>query len=350
MKPIENYIKSLNREKTDGLPIYASCISEFLSHYYGISNREFVDDPKKHSEVTIEAINEFELSCIVPVAYILFGCGPEMGVNWEYAGDNLPGAVGGTIRNENDVNALNIPQKPEGHFKNYLQVLDLLSQKVGDQVFIQSLVLGPHSCAAFLRGLEDTLLDPLCELDLYEKYMQYCVSLSAFLGRNIKGLNLPGKALLEIFLVPETIGGEYYNTHIKKYHTAVLARLAQEDMHLSNTYATFVDPEPVTKNLTKGELLYHYFFGTRESLEIIEQASNLEIPGFPPLITISGRMMADSSKEQIQQFIIEAADIFVKGKGLYPTIKLVAVQSRTKDEAPVLAEKMHMIRQLSKQY
>ena len=350
MRPIDNYILSLERKKTRTLPIYASCISEFLCHYYGITNKEFVENPEKHCEVTIQAIQEFGFSCIVPVSYILFGCGPEMGVTWKYAGGNLPGAVKGIINGESDIDSLKVPEQPEGFFKNYLKILNLMSKEIGHEIYILGLVQGPHTCAVFLRGLEDALVDPFLELGLYKKYMRYCSSLSMFLGRNIGALKLPGKALLEIFLTPETIGAKYYNDYIRKYHKDVITQLDGEGIRLSNTYATFVDQDQINENFTKGQLLYHYFFGTKESLEVIELASSLDIPGFPPLITISGTMMTDWNKASIAKFISSAADLFVQKKGLYPTIKLVSVPPRTKIEAVALAEKLKMISDLSRGY
>ena len=226
MTPRENYEAVLAGKKPDELPVYVANTSAFLRGYYGVTGREMVDDVETHVEVTSKFVKEYDFASVAVVAYIFFGCGPEMGVEWKFSGDDLPGAVAGPLKSEPDLAKLSVPQKPTGYFKRYLEILARLQREMGDRVFFNGSVQGPHTNGCFLRGVETALMDPIDEPDFYQRYMKFCVELSEYFGVHVLGLGLPHNVMLEIFLTPDMIGPDYYYEHVAPYSHEVVDHFA----------------------------------------------------------------------------------------------------------------------------
>jgi len=161
MTPKENYIAAITGKKPDQLPIYATNMIDFLHFYYDVPFKAFLDEPDIHVELTTRSAHEFGFGCVVPVAYIFFGCGPELGIHWKFRDSSLPGAVGDLVQTHDDISKIKIPPVPSGYFSNYIQILSKLKRQIGDTVYVLGLVLGPFSTACFLRGTENAILDPL---------------------------------------------------------------------------------------------------------------------------------------------------------------------------------------------
>lgn len=343
MNPKDTYLSVLNGEKPDRLPLYVANMSDFLQFYYGISAREFVDNPDTHVEFTMQCAEEFKFGCVAPVAYILFGCGPEMGVNWRFVGDNLPGFVEAVIKEKKDLEKVKIPSRPSGYFNNYLQILKKLKKKIGKKAYLLSFVLGPFANACFLRGLEETLLDPLIDLPFYQSYMPKCVELSKFLGEHILDIELPVNILNEIFLSPDIINPDYFHQYIAPYDNAVCKHFQKRNQNLPNSYAAFMGDPGDLESQKAGRILFDHYFGTKESLDVIRKGIQYAIPGYPAIITLSGRMMATWPKSDIIDFLEEGLNLLVREKKKYPAIRLTSLQPPNKEEAFKMAEKIRTI-------
>ena len=346
MKPKENYLAVLSGNKPHRLPIYVANTSDFLQHYYNISAREFVEDPDAHADVTIKGAEDFGFACVAPVAYILLGAGPEMGVKWEFSGDTLPGTVGGLIKTENDLSKIFIPSRPSGYFKNYLKILRKLKKRAGDRICFLGFGLGPHSTAGFLRGMQQSLMDPLIDQRLYKRYMPLCVDLSIFFATHVLDVGLPGTVLLEVFLSPDLIGPDYYHQYIAPYDDQVVTFFNNRGLNLPNSFGPFMGKPGDKESQKVGRYLYDHFFGTKESLEVVRKAIDFDLPGFPPIITLSGRMMVEWSIGEITDFLKEGLDFIVDKNHRYPAIRLTSLQPPNRPAALEMAEKIRAVKEV----
>jgi len=343
MNPKENYLAVLRGEKPDRLPLHVANISDFLQYYYDISARQFVDDPALHAEVTIKGADEFGFACVTPVAYILLGAGPELGVNWQFSGNNLPGARGGIIKNRDDVARIKVPEEPAGYFKNYLAILRTLKAGAGDRVFFLGMGLGPHSTAIFLRGMQEALLDPLANPDLYPSYMERCVELSVFFGTHVLEVGMPGTFLLEVFLSPDLISPDYYHQHIARYIDRVVKHFQNQGLSLPNSFGPFMGRSGDKESQRLGRLMYDHFYGSKESLEVVRQAVEHALPGYPATITLSGRMMVQWPKAEIIDFLKQGLDLIVRRNGLYPSVRLTSLQPPDRPSSLIMADKVRAV-------
>jgi hypothetical protein len=340
----ESYQAVLAGEKPERLPLYVANMSDFLQFYYGISACKFVDDADSNVDVTIRFAQEFNIASVAPAAYIFFGCGPETGVKWTFTGDSLPGFSGTVINNLDDLEKFKIPTKATGYFKTYIEVLSQLNEKIGNSVFLQSFPLGPFAIACFMRGIENAILDPLKNLPFYKKCMAKFVEHSKFLVEQVLKLELPGNILNEIFLSPDMIGPQYYDQHILPYDEAVSQYFRARNQKIPNAFSIFIGKPGDPKSQKTGKLLFNHFFGTKESLDVIREGMQHNIPGFPAIVTLSGRMMATWQTEEVIEFLKAGIKIIRDEFGKYPAIRLTSLQPANKSAAFKMAETLHAIR------
>ena len=146
MTPRERVSRAMRGVKPDKLPSVVMNSNTFMCQYYGISVEEYVTNPKTCAELNINFIKEFEVDCdIVATGYILYGAGPELGVEWEFAGNNFPGNTGGPIKSESDLKKMQVPEAPSGYFKTYLEAITLINEALGDTHHLKASFLGPFS-------------------------------------------------------------------------------------------------------------------------------------------------------------------------------------------------------------
>ncbi len=346
MTPKENYQAVLKRKKPERLPIYAANMSDFLQQYYGISARDFVDDPDEHVAVTIKGVEDFGFACVAPVAYILFGAGPEMGVRWRFSGDSLPGPVEGLIKTEADLPKASVPRRPGGYFKNYLEILRKLRELLGDRVYIMGFALGPHSTSVFFRGMEQSLIDPLANPALFQKYMAKCVDLSIFFGTHVLKVGLPNAVLLEVFVSPDLIGPEYYHQHVAPYDEQVVQYFKDRGLSLPNSFGAFMGRAGDKESQKMGRYLYDHFYGSKESLNVVRQAMAHDLQGFPAILTLSGRMMVEWPSNDITEFLKEGLELMVRENHQYPAVRLTSLQPPDRREAFDMADKIRAVREV----
>ena len=131
MTPRERVSCSIRGMKPDKLPIVVINSNTFMCCYYGISVEDYVSKPDMCADVNIKFITEFEVDCdLVATGYILYGAGTELGVTWEFAGSNFPGNIEGPIKSKTDLKNYQIPSKPSGYFKNYLETSSSYDSKL----------------------------------------------------------------------------------------------------------------------------------------------------------------------------------------------------------------------------
>lgn len=340
----QRYIASSRGERPDKLAFWAGNYNNFITRYYGITVPEYLDNPVHTAELMVKFVNEFEFDQLLAgVGYILYGCGPELGVKWEWAGDNFPAAVEGPFKTEADVDKFQIPKAPSGYFAKYLQNIGKAYEAIGDRVLVTASLLGPYSAACFLRGVENVMLDAKLNLPFYQKYMSKCVELSKYFGRELFKV-FPTPLFNEVFLVPEMVSPKFYWDYIVPYDTPVC-----QEFKLSNAFAGMMGKPGDVASQKMGRFMYDYLYGTKESLQVIEAMSKTKIPGFGGFVTVSGRMLVAWSKDEILDFVKKGVDILMKA-GTIPGISAFSVQPPSVESAHDVADKLHALQQFRDNY
>ena len=99
-----------------------------------------------------------------------------------------------------------------------------------------------------------------------------------------------------------------------------------------------------------GGLIYDYYFGTRESIEAIKDASKYMMPGFPRFVSLSGNALATWPLDRILAFLKAGLDYFIIERKEYPCIFLASIQAENNAKAFDVAQKLKAIDQFRSSY
>ena len=343
MTPRERVAATISGKKPDKLPIMVANSNTFICQHYGISVEDFLTKPDLCAGGNIRFIEEFEIDyCLTVNGYILYGCGPELGVGWQFVENNFPGFVETPIKSEADVDKISVPSEPSGYFKHYIDVIKRVNDAIGETYHLSVSILGPFAVACFLRGIEDALVDTIMNPDFFKAYMERCTELSAYFGKNILSTGLRSPILNEIFLSPEMIRPDTYHSLIAPYDLEVQRRLGPENA--PNSLAAFMGKPHDRESQKGGASLYRAFYGVGESLDAIKAAMQYRLPGFPFPASISGRALNSWDSREIIAFLKEALDFLIHEEGLYPSITLISVQAESEENASDIADKINEIK------
>lgn len=348
MTPRERVSRSIRGLKPDKLPIVVINSNTFMCQYYGVSVEDYVSKPAVCADVNINFIKEFGVDCdLIATGYILYGAGTELGVKWEFAGNNFPGNVEGPLKSEADLNNFKIPTEPEGYFKNYLETIKRITMTLGDTHHLKASFLGPFSLGCFLRGIEETLIDMVMNPSFFKSLMRLCSEISVFLGKNLLRTGLRYPILNEIFLSPGFMSPDSYHSSVAPYILDVQRRVGPEVA--SNSFAFMGVPnDPASQKIDAS--LFVAFFGVGESLEDIKKGVYYRSPGFPYPAAVSGRALNNWDVDRIISFLQNALDYLVREEGIYPSISLSSVQAENKDIAKDIAKKIRAINAFRDEY
>jgi uroporphyrinogen-III decarboxylase len=348
MIPQERVSRCIRGIKPDKLPIVVINSNTFMCLYYGVSVEDYVSKPEVCADVNIKFIKEFEVDCdIVATGYILYGAGPELGVKWEFAGNNFPGFVDVPIQSEADLDKIKVPSEPSGYFKNYVEAIKIINQAVGDTYHLKASFLGPFSLVCFLRGIEETLIDMIMNPDFFKECIKLCSEISVFLGKNLLSTGLRYPILNEIFLSPGMMNPDTYHSLVAPYDLEVQRRLGPGIA--PNSFAFMGIPND--QESKKADMsLFKAFFGVGESIEAIKEATRYRAAGFPFPAAISGRALNSWDTKMILSFLNAALDYLINKEGIYPSISLSSVQADTVDKASDIAEKIKAVNAFRDEY
>lgn len=349
MLPRERVARALKGEKPDKLPIMVANSNSFICQYYGISVRQFLTDSDLCTEGNIRFTEEFGIDYNLCVnGYILYGCGPELGCEWKYAGTDFPGFTKGPLNNPEDLENLHIPNNPSGYFAHYLEVIQKLNKAIGDRYHLSVSIIGPFAVGCFFRGIETALLDTIQNPEFFHRYMEKCTEFSIYFGKHILSTGLKNPILNEIFLTPQMIRPDSYHALIYPYDLKVQKILGPDNA--PNSLAAFMGKPKDPESQLIGKKLYDAFFNGVDDINMLKEIIEHRMPGMPFPASISGSFLNSKSEKEIITYLRSVLDILVKDLGLYPSILLASVQAESPDKSKLLANKIKKIREFRDEY
>ena len=349
MTPKERYSAVLHGQVPDMVPIRVGNYNTFICQYYKISINQYLEDPGLNAELFVQFLSEFGIdSGKAGLGYILYGCGPEMGPEWNFPKDQFPSSIKGMIHRMEDIDSFAVPEKPSGYFKNFLEINRRVKDEIGDKIHLGVSILGPFSAAVFLRGFEEILIDTIDNMEFFNRLLTKAEDVTLFIGEHCLKLDLDDANLLEIFLVPGVVSPQLFHEQIEVHDESVCRRLS--DPPLANFASAFMGPKGDREGAKKGKLFYDYYFGTGESIEQLKSISNSRIPGFPHLVSISGKALVNWSIDQILDYLRNGLNHFRNERGVIPSIFLASVQASNHESAIRIAKKIKAIHRFREKF
>jgi hypothetical protein len=345
LKGWERFQTALDGYKPDRIPFIVGNYNTFLSHFYGAAISQLLEDSEFFAELSVQFAREFGFDSIRPnVGYIFYGCGPELGIKWKLLENNLPGATSGCIENKGDLLKLKVPKKPTGYFKKFLNIHRIIVKEIGNDIYVRGIPLGPFSVGCFIRGLENFLLDSAIDIDFFRLVLKKGVDLSNYFVQKISSTGVRDLILNEVFLTPGNLSPRFFQEEINPMIQTVIAGSISKKLYFRQQ--DFIAEGNLSDGTPKKGLASAIYYGTKESLDVIQQTLKLPIPGYPPLVTISGRNLVRSSINYILDFINQGVEIILKAGAINPCIHLSSVQISSKEEAMEIASKIIKIQEL----
>ena len=149
----ERVMAFLQGEAIDRIPCMPIVTSN-ASHLIGKTINEFQLDPKVMADSYIAAYKryKYDLSYLFTnTSYVAEAMGQEL----VYYDDEPACTHNPIIQAKKDLNKIKVADKNDGKFPIFFEALDILNEKVGDEVISAVCFSGPLSTAATLRGTQD---------------------------------------------------------------------------------------------------------------------------------------------------------------------------------------------------
>ncbi|MEM3564643.1 MAG: uroporphyrinogen decarboxylase family protein [Candidatus Jordarchaeaceae archaeon] len=173
MTPLERFACLATKKEPDRLPIFAAS-NEWAAHYIGYQlNKDFAFDSKKWIHCALKFLERVGSDICLPI-YDIYNIGPDaMGAKVIFPEDALPEIREPAIKTPDDLKNLKVPDPHrEGRMPLLIEALKTLRTKIGDIIPIYTIIMGPFSWAANLRGIYNFLADlkrnPKFALDLLD--------------------------------------------------------------------------------------------------------------------------------------------------------------------------------------
>ncbi len=187
------------------------------------------------------------------------------------------------------------------------------------------------------------LLDSLEDVDFFRLMMKKCVEFSNYIVRQVSSTGVHDMVINEVFLTPGNLNPHFFKEEVEPYIQAVLDRNPSSGLYFYQK--DFLADGLLEDGLSKKGLATALCYGTKECLEVIRQGLKLPIPGYPLLVTISGRSLVQSSIHDILDFIRQGIYIILDEGVCNPCIYLTSIQASSRKEALEIAEKINQIRE-----
>jgi hypothetical protein len=345
----ERFQTALSGGKSDHISMIFGNNNSFLCEFYNVTVDQLLDSPELYSDLAVRFVKEFEFDFVRPSpGYIFYGCGPELGIKWKFTENNFPAFFGSYIENKGESKRIELPDKPSGYFKKFLTIHSLLMERIGFEVYVRGSALGPFSIGCFLRGMESFLLDSIMNLNLFRHVMEISTSLSNYFVEQIFLTGTHDLVLNEVYLTPGNLSQRFYQEEVNPYLLSTLGSHPSKKIYFyqQNFMDTDVFPDGTQKRGLASAIYYGSKYGAKNKLEVIKQSAKLPIPGYPPLVTVSGTDLVNSTVQEILDYIRQSIDIMLENRICNPCIHLVSIQASSSKEALEIADKINYVNKL----
>lgn len=141
------------------------------AHLIGKTVKEFQDNAQVMADSHIAAFKKYKYDLV----YLFTNCSyiaEAMGAPLEYSEDEPANCAEHIIKCEEDLSKIHVSEKNDGKYPVYYEALDILKEKIGDEVFLSVCFSGPVSTAATLRGTEDFARETYANPELCHKLLR----------------------------------------------------------------------------------------------------------------------------------------------------------------------------------
>jgi uroporphyrinogen decarboxylase len=196
----------------DRIPVFPN-IHFGTARFGGATIREFATDAATNAQCLVKACREFgydavKVGCDVAVE------GEAVGSVLEYPEDNIP-SMKVPFLQEPEIGRLRVPDPcKDGRMPVFVESTALVSQAIGREAFVTSLIVGPMNCASQIRGLQNLLMDFYDRPEFVEELLDFAVQVELAYGKALIEAGAEGIVLGEALCSPSVISPSFYREFV----------------------------------------------------------------------------------------------------------------------------------------
>jgi uroporphyrinogen decarboxylase len=196
----------------DRIPVFPN-IHFGTAHFGGMTLKEFATDAKKNAACLLKAYKEFKYDAIKVGSDVAVE-GEAVGSIVQYPEDNVP-MMKEPFLKEARVDALRVPDPHrDGRMPMFIESTSIISQEVGNEAFISSLVQGPLNCASQIRGTENLFLDFYDHPDFVNELLSFSVQIAIEYGKALINAGADCIIIGEALCSPSVISPSFYQEFV----------------------------------------------------------------------------------------------------------------------------------------
>ena len=208
----ERMLAVLEGRRPDRIPVFPN-IHFGTARFGGMTIREFSTDAKRNAQCLIGACREFGYDA-VKVGSDVTVEGEAVGSMVEFPEDNVP-SVKVPFLQEPSIDKLWMPDPyKDGRMPMFLESTRIVSQTIGKDVFVASLMQGPLNCASQIRGAENLLMDFYDQPQFVEELLSFAVQLEIAFGKALIEAGADCLILGEALCSPSVISPNFYRKFV----------------------------------------------------------------------------------------------------------------------------------------
>jgi uroporphyrinogen decarboxylase len=221
----ERIIAVLEGRIPDRIPVFPN-IHFGTAHFGGITLKEFATDGKKNAACLIKAYKEFKYDAIKVGSDVAVE-GEAVGSKVEYPEDNVP-SMREPFLKEARVDTLKIPDPyRDGRMPLFIESTSIISQEVGNEAFIASLLQGPLNCASQIRGTENLLLDFYDHPVFVKELLSFSVQIAIEYGKALIKAGADCIIIGEALCSPAVISPSFYQEFVLEKDKELIKALSE---------------------------------------------------------------------------------------------------------------------------
>ena len=181
-----------------------------------------------------DLIVESQLACYEMYRHDLISIGVDIyNVEYEALGakvhfpvnEELPSTNETMISSIEDIDKLKVPDpEKDARMPMFLNAVQRVNEKVGDEVIVNGTVVGPFTLAAIMRGFENFVMDLVMEPEFAYKLMEFAnkVSLAyaeSFIKRGV------GLSINESWIAPPLLSPAFYEENVVGYEKTLIREI-----------------------------------------------------------------------------------------------------------------------------
>lgn len=149
--------------------------------------------------------------------------------------EELPSISETIVSKPQDIDNLKVPDpEKDGRMPMFLNAVERVSKKVGDEVIVNGTVVGPFTLAAIMRGFENFIIDLIMDPEFAFKLMDFANKVSmafaeSFIKRGV------GISINESWIAPPLLSPSFYSDYVVGYERELIQyikRLGQKNVAL----------------------------------------------------------------------------------------------------------------------